>query len=213
MKKVLLLFAILFVSVITTACINNFAIQELNNKATLYMDRGDARSAICRLKSSLDLDDEIYQTHYNLALAYNSIGQYEPALVELKRVIELKPDFAEAYYILGSTNENFANQLMSREPDEEGNVSELSYDEISHVISIANASIDAYNEYLVKKVDAVETDEINGKIDSLNRLVKDFVRLQSENNESHEEHSQENASENETASEQESQEQHSENNE
>ena len=61
MKKVLLLFAILFVSVMTTACINNLAIQELNNKAVKYMDNGDSETAICRLKSSLDLDDEIYE--------------------------------------------------------------------------------------------------------------------------------------------------------
>jgi len=100
MKKVLLLFTILFVSVITTACINNLAIQELNNKAAAYMDKGDTQTAICRLKSSLDLDTEIYQTHYNLAVAYNTIGNYEESIDESKKVIELKPDFAEAFGII-----------------------------------------------------------------------------------------------------------------
>ena len=102
MKKVLLLFTILFVSVMTTACINNLAIQELNNKAAAYMDKGDTETAICRLKSSLDLDDEIFQTHYNLAVAYNTIGKYKESSEESKKVLELKPDFVDAIYISNS---------------------------------------------------------------------------------------------------------------
>ena len=56
MKKAFLLASILFISVISTACINNFAVQELNNKAKDFMDKGDYVSAIERLKSSVDLD-------------------------------------------------------------------------------------------------------------------------------------------------------------
>ena len=37
MKKAFLLASILFISVISTACINNFAVQELNNKAKEFM--------------------------------------------------------------------------------------------------------------------------------------------------------------------------------
>ena len=33
MQRLILILTLLFVSVLTTACINNFAIQELNNKA------------------------------------------------------------------------------------------------------------------------------------------------------------------------------------
>ena len=87
MKRILLLFTILLVSVLTTACINNLAIQELNNKAVAYMDKGDTETAICRLKSSLDLDAEIYETHYNLAIAYNNIKEYEKAITELQMVL------------------------------------------------------------------------------------------------------------------------------
>ena len=57
MKKAFLLATILLISVITTACINNFAVQELNNKAKTFMEQGDYISAIERLKSSVDLDD------------------------------------------------------------------------------------------------------------------------------------------------------------
>ena len=38
MKKALLLVSILFVSIVTTACINNLAVQELNTKAKAYLD-------------------------------------------------------------------------------------------------------------------------------------------------------------------------------
>ena len=180
MKKVLLLFTILIVSVMTTACINNLAIQELNNKAAAYMDKGDTETAICRLKSSLDLDTEIYQTHYNLAVAYNTIGNYKDSVVESKKVMELKPDFAEAYYTLAIAKETIAYQYINKEPDENGNQPELTLDEISNFNNTAQEAIDAYNEFLVKKVDAEETDAVNAKISELNLKVKELTRIYDE---------------------------------
>lgn len=176
MRKVLLLFTILFVSVMTTACINNLAIQELNNKAAAYMDKGDTETAICRLKSSLDLDDEIFQTHYNLAVAYNSIGNFTGSVEESKKVIELKPDFAQAYYTLGIAKEELAYQVINKEPDENGEYSELTLDELSNFNNNAQEAIDAYNEFLVKKVDAEETAQINSKIAELNSKIKEFTQ-------------------------------------
>ena len=180
MKKVLLLFTILIVSVMTTACINNLAIQELNNKAAAYMDKGDTETAICRLKSSLDLDTEIYQTHYNLAVAYNTIGNYEDSVSESKKVMELKPDFAEAYYTLAVAKETIAYQYINKEPDENGNQPELTLDEISNFNNTAQEAIDAYNEFLVKKVDAEETDAVNARISELNLKVKELTRIYDE---------------------------------
>ena len=46
MKKAFLLLTVLLISVLSTACINNFAVQELNNKAKEFMDKGDYSSAI-----------------------------------------------------------------------------------------------------------------------------------------------------------------------
>ena len=69
MKKAFLLASILFISVISTACINNFAVQEHNNKAKDFMDKGDYVSAIERLKSSVDLDGSVFETQYNFPLA------------------------------------------------------------------------------------------------------------------------------------------------
>lgn len=182
MKKVLLLFTILIVSVMTTACVNNLAIEKLNEKATAYMDKGDTETAICRLKSSLDLDTEIYQTHYNLAVAYNTIGNYEDSIVESKKVMELKPEFADSYYTLAIAKETISYQYINKEPDENGNQPELTLDEISNFINTAQEAIDAYNEYLVKKVDAEDTAAVNERISELNLKVKEYTQIYDERN-------------------------------
>lgn len=177
MKRILLLFTILFVSVMTTACINNFAIQELNNKAESYMDKGDTETAICRLKSSLDLDNEIYQTHYNLAVAYNSIGNYEGSIEELKKVLELKPDFVDAFYIMAVAKEALAYKIIEKEADENGVVPDLSLDEIAAFNNKAADTVETYNQYLVKKADAPETEKINAKIAELNQKIKEYTDI------------------------------------
>ena len=105
MKKALLLVSILFVSIATTACINNLAVQELNTKAKAYLDAGNYQEAIERLKSSIDLDDTIFETHYNLAVAYTNNEDYANAIESYQKAIELNGgDFwtynniATAYY-------------------------------------------------------------------------------------------------------------------
>lgn len=95
MKKVLLLVSILFVAVVSTACINNLAVQDLNNKAQSFMEKGDYTQAIERLKSSIDLDPSLFETHYNLAIAYT-------------KAEELKPNFPDVYYSLATAQNNLA---------------------------------------------------------------------------------------------------------
>ena len=73
MRRIFFIISILIVSVFTTACINNFAIKELNTNAQKYMNSGDVDSAICRMKSSLEQDNQVWETHYNLAIAYGDI--------------------------------------------------------------------------------------------------------------------------------------------
>ena len=80
MKKVISIASILFVAVISTACINNLAVQDLNNKAKAYAEKGDYTQAIERLKSGIDLDPSIFETHYNLGVAYIKNKQYKKAI-------------------------------------------------------------------------------------------------------------------------------------
>ena len=113
MKKAFLLASILFISVISTACINNFAVQELNNKAKDFMDKGDYVSAIERLKSSVDLDGSVFENQYNLAVAYTKAEDYSNAIKTYAAAIKLNPDFADAYYSLAVCEENLAKDIIS----------------------------------------------------------------------------------------------------
>ena len=176
MKKVLLLFAILFVSVMTTACINNLAIQELNNKAVKYMDNGDSETAICRLKSSLDLDDEIYETHYNLAIAYTNIGKYEDAVDELNKVLSLKPEFVDAIYTMAVAKDAIAYKIIEKDKII-GSNEEITYSvkEMDDFNTKASEVVELYNKYLVKKIDAAETEQVNKRIDEINAQIKSFM--------------------------------------
>ncbi len=182
MKKILLLFTILFVSVITTACINNFAIQELNNKAESYLNNGDTETAICRLKSSLELDNEIYQTHYNLAVAYNNIGNYDGSIEEAKRVIELKPDFKDAYYTMAVAKEALAYSIIEKEPDENGAIQELTIDEIATFNNKATEAVEAYNKYLVMNTNSEDSYKINNQIATLNEKIKEYTAIYDKKN-------------------------------
>ena len=173
MKRILLLSTILFVSVMTTACINNFAIQELNNKAETYINNGDAETAICRLKSSLDLDNEVYQTHYNLGVAYNGVGKYEESIEELNKALELKPDLSDAYYTLAVSKEAVAYQILDSHED----MNNMNLDELSDFNNKAADAVETYNQYLVRKADAPETEQINEKIAELNNKIKECTDI------------------------------------
>ena len=112
MKKVLLIASVLFVAVVSTACINNLAVQDLNNKAKMYADKGDYTQAIERLKSSIDLDPSVFETHYNLAVVYTQAEDYINAVEEYKKVIGMKPDMADSFYSLATAENNLAVDMM-----------------------------------------------------------------------------------------------------
>jgi len=115
MKKALLIACVLFIAVITTACINNIAVQELNNKAAEYMQKGDYESAINRLQASLDLDSSMYETYYNLGIAETKAKKYEQAINTFKNGLKIKPDYAEFYYSLGVAQSSIADELLEEE--------------------------------------------------------------------------------------------------
>lgn len=192
MKKVVLLITILFVSVISTACINNLAVQELNNKAKEYMANGEAEKAICRLRSSIDLDTSIFETHYNLGVALIEIKEYEEAVSSLENAIKLKPDFADSYYSLALALENEADAVINGETKEdkaeEADANEtltndkkikkeLSESEKNKVVELLNASVDNYNKYLVKAPEAKDKDKVTAQITYINNQIGQYNSL------------------------------------
>lgn len=112
MKKALLIASVLFIAVISTACINNIAVQELNSKAAEFMQKGDYEAAINRLEASIDLDSTMYETYYNLGIAATNAKKYELAIDAINNGIKIKPDFADFYYSLGVAQAEFADALL-----------------------------------------------------------------------------------------------------
>jgi len=197
MKKAFLLASILLISVITTACINNFAVQELNNKAKIFMDKGDYTSAIERLKSSVDLDASVFETQYNLAVAYTKAEDYENAIKTYDEASKINPDFADIYYSRAVCEENLAKDIISGElsVDDEGNItkntapkeadeeedtvvknSQLS-DIAKNIITkyLTSASED-YQIYLDKSQSGEDEKEINNKLEELKTLSEKYVK-------------------------------------
>lgn len=213
MKKAFLLLCVLSISVITTACINNFAVQELNNKAMTLLEEGNYDEAIVRLKSSIDLDDSVFESHYNLAVAYTKAEDYINAMKSYQKAITLKPNFADSYYSLAVAEENLAIDLSagilvldengelkkaeqkdSDEEDENGEII-LTDAEKTYIKTLQQDAVKNYNLYLSKAEKVDDADGIQKRIADLEAKI-DPVNSPS-NTEAKTETAQETPSENE----------------
>lgn len=187
MKKAFLLATILFISVISTACINNFAVQELNNKAQDFMEKGDYASAIERLKSSVDLDGSIFETQYNLAVAYTKAEDYANAIKTYNDAIKLNPDFPDSYYSLAVCEENLAKDIIvgnvkvndddsiekveKSEDDTDIKEIKLSENASKMLTTLLNNSISDYQIYLDKDSSVDDKKYVEDKIKELQMLL------------------------------------------
>jgi len=158
MKKALMIASVLFIAVISTACINNMAVQELNNKAAEYMQKGDYESAMNRLQASLDLDATMYETYYNLGVAAISAEKYEKAIEALEGGIKVKPDFADFYYSLGVAQSNLAEEILEDVTEEDDETAdndkpktEPSDEDKAKIAELKKASVENLSKYLEMK--------------------------------------------------------------
>ena len=188
MKKALFLITILTVAVFSTACINNMAVQELNNKALDYMKKGDYENAISRFKSSADLDGSIFETQYNLAVAYTENEDYAEAIETFEKAIAIKNDYPALYYSMGVMYENYAKDLFAGNTKEQKEALEQSEDEeertnddgeyklsdaeMQDVKKYYNESVSAYSKYLELSPTATDASEVNAKIDEINAKLE-----------------------------------------
>jgi len=193
MKKAFLLVLILFVSVISTACINNLAVQELNNKAKVYLEKGDYENAISRLKSSIDLDGTFFETHYNLGIAYTQAEKFPEAIETFKNAIKLKPNFADTYYSLAVAQENYAQAVIDgtiklgagykMDADTKSKTNEdelkkpktLTVEEKALVVQILKESVNSYSAYLEKNPDAQDKSDVTEKIEYLKTQIIKYL--------------------------------------
>lgn len=144
MKKALMIASVLLVAVISTACINNIAVQELNNKAAEYMQKGDYESAMNRLQASLDLDSTMYETYYNLGIASINAKKYEKAIEAFEGGIKIKPDFADFYYSLGVAQADLADELVEVTEDKK----EITEEDKLKAVEFKKAAVENLTKYL-----------------------------------------------------------------
>lgn len=189
MKKALMIVSVLLVAVISTACINNMAVQELNNKAAEYMQKGDYEAAMNRLQASLDLDATMYETYYNLGVAAINAQKYNEAIEALEGGIKIKPDFADFYYSLGIAQSEKANQIIEsttqklEEDDDNGeNINEKNavmeagkrtevIEERNKAVELKKSAIGNLEKYLEMKPDANDKETINALIEESKAFV------------------------------------------
>ncbi len=179
MKKVLLIASMLCVAVASTACINNLAVQDLNNKAQAYMEQGDYTQAIERLKSSLDLDSSIFETHYNLAVAYTKAEDYVNAVDEYKKALKIKSTVPDLYFSLATAENNLAVDLeqgrvrmnddgsLYTPKAEDVDFSEeykLSDNAKQFVNELFNSAIQNYQKYLDLNPDSKDKESVEAQI-------------------------------------------------
>ena len=100
MRKLLKFVFILFLGVMCSACVNKFAVYELNHLAYEHIENGDADGAISRLESSVDLDPDNYESRYNLASIYIGKGKCHKALEHMDVAINLVKNEPVANYTL-----------------------------------------------------------------------------------------------------------------
>lgn len=162
MKKALLVASILFIAVITTACINNIAVQELNNKAAEYLEKGDYDAAVNRLQASLDLDSTAYETHYNLGIAATKAEKYDIALEAFENGLKIKPDYSNFYYSLAVAQAEYSDEIL--DDSAEDSKDEITEENKTKAEELKKQAILNAEKYLELSPKAEDADE-----------VKDFI--------------------------------------
>ena len=167
MKKALMIASVLLVAVISTACINNIAVQELNNKAAEYMQKGDYESAMNRLQASLDLDSTMYETYYNLGIAAINAKKYEKAIEAFEGGIKIKPDFADFYYSLGVAQADLADELVEVTEDKK----EITEEDKLKAVEFKKSAVENLTKYLELKPTAEDKKTIEELIEESNSFI------------------------------------------
>ena len=177
MKKALLIASVLFIAVISTACINNIAVQELNNKAAEFMQKGDYEAAVNRLQASIDLDSTMYETYYNLGIAATNAKKYDVAIDAFEQGMKIKTEYPNFYYSLAVAQSEYADELA----DEESSFNEVKDDEEAQkelveankqkAIELKTSAIENLNKYLELSPDAEDKETVKGLIEECQNYI------------------------------------------
>ncbi len=172
MKKALLIASVLFIAVISTACINNIAVQELNNKAAEYMEKGNYEAAVNRLQASIDLDSTMYETYYNLGIAATNAKKYDIAIEAIENGLKLKSDYADFYYSLGAAQYEYANSLLEENEEEEDNKVPTDEDKQKSE-ELKQSALVNLQKYLEMKPQAEDKETVETLINDINKVEEE----------------------------------------
>ena len=166
MKKPLLFFLMLTIAVFSSACINNAAIRQLNKIASSYLEEGDMDNAIARLESSVDLDGNIYETRYNLAVSYINVRKCHEAYEQIKVAKTLTKNEPAIYYLEGLANNCIAEdvrKLLTSDDEEKKEKKDIPKLKKNYIKYLEDANT-AYENYMQLAPVIDNKDEIVKKI-------------------------------------------------
>lgn len=98
MFKVLKISLIILFGLTCGACVNSPAVHKLNQIAFNYLNDGQVDKAISRLEASVELDPNIYETRYNLAVVYMQKKDCKNAYDHIVQALKIVDDEPAAYY-------------------------------------------------------------------------------------------------------------------
>lgn len=185
MKKLISFLILLFLGVITSACVNTFAIHELNERAVKFTQEGDYQKAISRLESAVDLDESVYETRYNLALAYIGNNECEKALESIEKAQSLlKEDDSSLLYSKGVTYDCLADKLINKK-DEDGEEVKIIYKNAQEKLEAQNKYVDyltkaneSYEKYIELALEAKDKDAVEEAISKNKELIENIKNPQ-----------------------------------
>lgn len=175
MKKALLIATVLFIAVISTACINNIAVQELNNKAAEFMQKGDYEAAVNRLQASIDLDSTMYETYYNLGIAATNAKKFDIAIDALENGLKIKPDYANFYYSLAVAQAEYAEYILNPivDDDKEDVKKEISEEDKAKSTELKESALANAKKYLKIAPNAEDKETVEEFINDLNKVEQE----------------------------------------
>ena len=170
MKKALLIASVLFIAVVSTACINNIAVQELNNKAAEFMQKGDYEAAVNRLQASIDLDSTMYETYYNLGIAATKAEKYDVAIEALENGLKIKPDYTNFYYSLAIAQAEYAENLVEIDED---NKKQITDEDKARSEELKVSALENAQKYLELNPEADDKEDVDELIEDLTKIEKE----------------------------------------
>lgn len=172
MKKALLIASVLFIAVVSTACINNIAVQELNNKAAEYMQKGDYESAMNRLQASIDLDSTMYETYYNLGIAATNAKKFDTAIEAFENGMKIKTDYPNFYYSLAVAQSEYADSLTEDKVEEGSTETKPATEEDKlKAVELKKSAVENLNKYLELNPQAEDKDTVETLIKDCNDFI------------------------------------------